>query len=77
MLKGQRVLIVAHANTIRALVKAVDNIGDEMISHLKIPNGVPLVYTMDESLTPKPTSSDDLGFQAKYLVSPRNHDLLL
>eukprot|EP01041_Mallomonas_annulata_P002896 gene2897-5686_t len=73
VLNGERVLIVAHANTIRALVKAVDNIGDDMISHLKIPNGVPLVYTMDKDLNPIQTSTDDLGFQAKYLVSPRNH----
>lgn len=45
---GERVLIVAHANTIRALVKAVDGIDDNLISHLKIPNGIPLVYTMDK-----------------------------
>lgn len=70
--KGHRVLIVAHANTIRALVKAVDNISDDMIAHLKIPNGVPLVYTMDENLRPRDLV-DDIGFQAKYLVSPRNH----
>jgi bisphosphoglycerate-dependent phosphoglycerate mutase len=47
---GERVLIVAHANTIRALIKAVDNIDDEMIAYLKIPNGVPLVYALDENL---------------------------
>ena len=73
---GYRVLIVAHANTIRALVKAVDNINDDMIAHLKIPNGVPLVYTLDENLEPIQDISsydDELGFHAKYLVSARNH----
>lgn len=48
MKSGERVLIVAHANTIRALVKSVDNIADESIKYLKIPNGIPLVYTLDE-----------------------------
>ena len=72
---GYRVLIVAHANTIRALVKVIDNISDDMISQLKIPNGVPLVYTLDENLEPirDILSFDELGFQAKYLVSARNH----
>eukprot|EP00607_Mallomonas_marina_P007319 CAMPEP_0182418822 /NCGR_PEP_ID=MMETSP1167-20130531/3198_1 /TAXON_ID=2988 /ORGANISM="Mallomonas Sp, Strain CCMP3275" /LENGTH=350 /DNA_ID=CAMNT_0024593241 /DNA_START=195 /DNA_END=1246 /DNA_ORIENTATION=- len=72
--KGDRVLIVAHANTIRALVKAVDNIADDMIPHLKIPNGVPLVYTMDDNLNPIQTEPHDIGFHANYLVSPRNHE---
>ena len=70
---GYRVLIVAHANTIRALVKSVDNISDDKIAQLKIPNGVPLVYTLDENLEPVMESTDDIGVQAKYLVSARNH----
>lgn len=70
---GQRVLIVAHANTIRALVKEIDNIDDNMIAHLKIPNGVPLVYTLDDNLQPIIDLTDDIGFQANYLVSARNH----
>lgn len=75
VLAGERVLIVAHANTIRALVKAVDNIDDNKIAHLKIPNGIPLVYTMDENLQPSDGAhtNDDIGFQARYLVSARNH----
>lgn len=71
---GKRVLIVAHANTIRALVKSMDNISDEMIAHLKIPNGIPLVYTLDANLQPMlEAPANDLGFQASYLVSARNH----
>jgi 2,3-bisphosphoglycerate-dependent phosphoglycerate mutase len=70
---GYRILIVAHANTIRALVKSMDNISDDQIAQLKIPNGVPLVYTLDENFEPILEIEDDIGFQAKYLVSPRNH----
>jgi hypothetical protein len=44
-----------------------------MIAHLKIPNGIPLVYTMDKDLNPILDYTDDLGFQANYLVSARNH----
>jgi 2,3-bisphosphoglycerate-dependent phosphoglycerate mutase len=69
---GENVLIVAHANTIRALVKAIDGISDEQIHHLRIPNGIPLIYTLDENLQPTDLS-DDIGFQANYLVSSRNH----
>lgn len=71
--RGRRVLIVAHANTIRALVKSLDNISDEKIAYLKIPNGIPLIYTLDENLEPMAADGSDLGFQAKYLVSARNH----
>ena len=48
-------------------------IDDSMIAHLKIPNGIPLVYTLDENLEPILDYTDDLGFQANYLVSARNH----
>jgi 2,3-bisphosphoglycerate-dependent phosphoglycerate mutase len=49
---GQRVLLVAHGNSIRALVKYLDNISDDDIVDLNIPNGVPLVYEFDEKLKP-------------------------
>jgi hypothetical protein len=58
-------------------VKAVDHIDDDQIAHLKIPNGVPLVYTLDENLEPMLDLEDDLGFQAKYLVSARNHSKMM
>ena len=74
---GERVLIVAHANTIRALVKAVDHIRDDMIQHLRIPNGIPLVYTLDANLQPIIDSAHDIGFQAKYLISPHNHSKMM
>lgn len=47
---GQRVLIAAHGNTIRALVKYLDNVSDEDIVNLNIPTGIPLVYELDDHL---------------------------
>lgn len=50
--KGKRVLIAAHGNSLRALVKYLDNISDADIADLNIPTGVPLVYELDEKLKP-------------------------
>ena len=50
--RGQRVLLVAHGNSIRALVKYLDGIGDAEIVGLNIPNGIPLVYELDDELRP-------------------------
>lgn len=49
---GKRVLISAHGNSLRALVKYLDNISDEDIVELNIPTGIPLVYELDEELKP-------------------------
>ena len=49
---GKKVLIVAHGNSLRALVKYIDNISDEEIVGLNIPTGVPLVYELDNRLKP-------------------------
>ncbi len=49
---GKRVLIVAHGNSLRALVKYLDNIPDNEIVELNIPTGIPLVYELDENLKP-------------------------
>jgi 2,3-bisphosphoglycerate-dependent phosphoglycerate mutase len=49
---GQRVLVAAHGNSIRALVKYLDGISDEAIVNLNIPNGIPLVYELDADLKP-------------------------
>lgn len=50
---GCRVLVVAHGNSIRALVKYLDGISDEAIVGLNIPTGIPLVYELDEELRPQ------------------------
>jgi len=49
---GQRVLVVAHGNSIRALVKYLDGVSDADIVGLNIPNGIPLVYELDAELKP-------------------------
>ena len=49
---GQRVVVAAHGNSIRALVKYLDNISDHDIVGVNIPNGIPLVYELDENLQP-------------------------
>lgn len=49
---GKQVLIAAHGNSIRALVKYLDNVPEDEISELNIPTGVPLVYELDKDLKP-------------------------
>ncbi|HUX49219.1 MAG TPA: 2,3-diphosphoglycerate-dependent phosphoglycerate mutase [Spirochaetia bacterium] len=49
---GKRVLVAAHGNSLRALVKYLDNIPDDEIVGLNIPTGVPLVYELDDHLKP-------------------------
>ncbi len=56
---GQRVLVAAHGNSLRALVKYLDNVSDAAIVELNIPTGIPLVYELDDDL--KPIKSYYLG----------------
>jgi 2,3-bisphosphoglycerate-dependent phosphoglycerate mutase len=52
LLSGERVLVAAHGNSMRALVKYLDGISDQDIVGLNIPNGIPLVYELDDMLKP-------------------------
>lgn len=58
---GKTVLIVAHGNSLRALVKHLDNVSEEDILKLNIPTGIPLLYELDEDLKP---------IQSRYLGDP-------
>ncbi len=49
---GKKVLIVAHGNSLRSLVKYLDDVSDEAIPELNIPTGIPLVYELDDNLKP-------------------------
>ena len=49
---GRTVLVAAHGNSLRALVKHLDGISDEDIANLNLPTGIPLVYKLDENLKP-------------------------
>ena len=50
--RGKKVIIAAHGNSLRALVKYLDDISDQEIVGLNIPTGVPLVYELDDQLKP-------------------------
>ena len=50
--RGERVLIAAHGNSLRALVKYLDGVSDRAIVDLNIPTGIPLVYELDRNLKP-------------------------
>jgi 2,3-bisphosphoglycerate-dependent phosphoglycerate mutase len=63
ILSGKRVLVAAHGNSLRALVKYLDNIPEHEIVELNIPTGVPLVYELDADL--RPIKHEYLGDQEK------------
>ncbi|MCX7712052.1 MAG: 2,3-diphosphoglycerate-dependent phosphoglycerate mutase [Chthoniobacterales bacterium] len=52
VMEGKKVLIAAHGNSLRALVKHLDNLSDQEILELNIPTGIPLVYELDDQLRP-------------------------
>jgi len=60
---GRKVIVAAHGNSLRALVKSLDNVSDDEIVGLNIPTGIPLVYELDENL--KPIRHYYLGDQEK------------
>ena len=52
ILAGENVLVAAHGNSLRALVKYLDNVSEAGIVELNIPTGMPLVYELDDDLKP-------------------------
>jgi 2,3-bisphosphoglycerate-dependent phosphoglycerate mutase len=64
---GKRVIIAAHGNTLRALVKHLDGISSEDITELNIPTGVPLVYELDENMKPVKQGDAIPPLTGKYL----------
>ena len=61
---GRTVLVAAHGNSLRAIVKHLDGISDEDIAGLNIPTGMPLVYRLDESMVPTVAGGDYLDPEA-------------
>jgi 2,3-bisphosphoglycerate-dependent phosphoglycerate mutase len=51
--RGENVLVAAHGNSLRALVKMLDGISDKDITELNIPTGIPLLYELDDALRPR------------------------
>jgi 2,3-bisphosphoglycerate-dependent phosphoglycerate mutase len=64
---GNKVVIAAHGNSLRALVKYLDNIPEDVITELNIPTGVPLVYELDENFRPIPHPDAIAPLQGRYL----------
>jgi 2,3-bisphosphoglycerate-dependent phosphoglycerate mutase len=64
LLAGQTVLVAAHGNSLRALVKHLDGISDEAIAALNIPTGIPLVYALDGALRPTTPGGEYLDPEA-------------
>lgn len=67
ILSGKKILIAAHGNTLRALVKHLDGISSEDITGLNIPTGVPLVYELDDDLKPIPQKDAIAPLSGRYL----------
>jgi len=67
ILAGKNVLIAAHGNTLRALVKHLDGISSDEITGLNIPTGIPLVYHLDDDLKPIPQEDAIAPLTGKYL----------
>jgi len=66
---GKTVMVAAHGNSLRALVKHLDDIGDDDIAGLNIPTGIPLVYTLDENLKPTVTGGEYLDPEAAAIAA--------
>jgi 2,3-bisphosphoglycerate-dependent phosphoglycerate mutase len=64
---GKNVVVAAHGNSLRALVKHLDNISEDEITELNIPTGIPLVYHLDEDLKPIPHKDAIAPLTAFYL----------
>jgi 2,3-bisphosphoglycerate-dependent phosphoglycerate mutase len=64
---GRRVLVAAHGNSLRALVKHLDGIADAEIVELNIPTGIPLAYELDDDLSPRTSAYLDPGAAAARL----------
>lgn len=65
--EGKTVLVTAHGNSLRALVKHLDNIDEATIAELNIPTGTPLIYELDENLQPIPQPNAIAPLQGRYL----------
>lgn len=69
---GKNVLIAAHGNSLRALVKHLDNIPEDVITGLNIPTGAPLVYELDDDLKVIPQKDAIAPLQGRYLGNQEN-----
>jgi len=66
--RGKTVLVAAHGNSIRGILKFLDDISDEDITALEIPTGVPLVYELDADLKPIPAANAVAPLTGRFLI---------
>ncbi len=64
---GKIVLVSAHGNSLRALVKHLDRIPDEEIAAINLPTGIPLLYELDDSLAPRAGRDERFGLSGRFL----------
>lgn len=67
---GNKCLIVSHANTLRTLIKQIDNISDEDIKGMSIPTGIPLLYRLDKNFKPV---DPNVELEFRYMVEPKGY----
>ena len=65
--RGRNVCVVAHANTLRGLVKTIDNVSDEDIQEVSIPTGIPIIYKFDSEMKPVPPNIDRTTVSQKHM----------
>ena len=68
--RGKTVLVAAHGNSIRGMLKYLDEISDEVITGLEVPTGIPLVYRLDKNLKPIPSDRACEPLNGYFLVDP-------
>lgn len=67
---GNKCLVVSHANTLRTLIKHIDNISDEDIKGMSIPTGIPLLYRLDKHMKPV---DPNIELEFRYMVEPKGY----
>lgn len=67
---GNKCLVVSHANTLRTLIKHIDNISDEDIKGMSIPTGIPLLYRLDKNMRPV---DPNIELEFRYMVEPKGY----
>lgn len=67
---GNKCMIVSHANSLRSLVKHIDNISDEDIKGMSIPTGIPLLYRLDKNMKPV---DPKVELEVKFMIEPKGY----
>jgi 2,3-bisphosphoglycerate-dependent phosphoglycerate mutase len=68
--RGKTICIAAHGNSIRGMLKYLDDIPDDVISNLEVPTGIPLVYRLDKNLKPIPDARTRAPLRGYFLADP-------